>query len=76
MQLTLAVWRGNERVLTAAPDTLTPPQTMDRWFAASGAFKLGESLPPGQYVLQLAAQSRDAKGRVSRAAQALDFEVR
>jgi hypothetical protein len=78
VQLAISVWRGNERVLTGTPDTLTPPSAKDRWFAASGAFKLGEALAPGRYVLQIAAQTTDArnKGRVSRALQQMDFEVR
>ena len=77
VQLTLSIWRGSDRVITAAPDTLTPPDIKERWFAAGGAFKLGDGLSPGRYVLQLAAQAKDGKsGGLSRATQAIDFEVR
>ena len=45
---------------------------------ASGAFKLGDSLPQGHYVLQVAAATTDPgkTARVNRAVQMMDFEVR
>jgi VWFA-related protein len=82
VQLALSVWRGSERVLAGRADTLTPPSAATPGkttsFAAGGAFKLGDALPPGHYVLQLAAQSGDPakKGAVSRALQQMDFEVK
>jgi hypothetical protein len=81
VQLALTVWRGTQRVLTTAPDALTPPADASGRmpaFAAGGAFKLGPALPPGRYVLQLAAQTADPakKNSVRRATQQMDFEVR
>ena len=71
VQVTMTVWRGTEKVLSAAPDTLAPPADHPQWFAAGGGFKLGEHLAPGSYVVQVAA----ASGR-SRAVQLMDFEVK
>ena len=78
VQLAISVWRGAEKVLSAKPDTLTPPPGKSLWFAAGGAFKLGDALPPGHYVLHLAAQTTDPgkKGKIERASQVMDFEVR
>jgi VWFA-related protein len=78
VQLTISVWRGAQKVLTAPSDTLTPPPGQSLWFSAGGAFKLGEAIPPGQYVLQIAAATTDPArtGRVNRAVQAMDFEVK
>jgi VWFA-related protein len=77
VQLALSVWRGPERVLASPPSTLTPPPGQ-KGYTAGGAFRLGAGLPPGRYVLQLAAQTADAlKPRgVSRALQQMDFEVK
>ena len=78
VQLTISVWRGTQQVLSAKPDTLTPPSGKSLWFSASGGFKLGEALPPGHYVLQLAAATTDAgkTKRVTHAVQMMDFEVK
>jgi VWFA-related protein len=84
VQLALSVWRGAQRVLASPPDTLIPPAAGSgptTSFAAGGAFKLGDALPPGRYVLQLAAQSGDPahpekKGSIARAVQQMDFEVK
>jgi VWFA-related protein len=81
VQLALSVWRGGERMLASPADTLTPPATASGTstsFAAGGAFTLGGALPPGRYVLQLAAQTLDPakKNAVARAVQQMDFEVR
>jgi len=77
VQLTLSVWRGTQKVLSATPDTLTPPPGQRR-FSAGGAFKLGDALAPGRYVLQIAASTTDPakKGAVTRATQVMDFEVK
>ena len=78
VQLTVRVWRGTEPVLTSGPTSLTPASGKSAAFAVGGAFNLGSALPPGQYVLQLAAQSVvPGKGeRISRALQQMDFEVK
>jgi VWFA-related protein len=78
VQLTLSVWRGTQKVLSATPDTLTPPPGPRPWFSAGGAFKLGDALAPGRYILQIAAQTTDPdkKGAVTRATQVMDFDVK
>jgi VWFA-related protein len=78
VQLTLTVWRGTDRILSGTPDMLAPPAGASPAFAAGGAFKLGNGLPPGTYVLQLAAQTAEAgkSGRFHRAVQQMDFEVK
>jgi len=78
VQLTINVWRGTQKVLAGTPDTLTPPPGQNLLFSAAGGFKLGEGLPPGHYVLQIAAQTTDParKGAVTRATQVMDFEVK
>lgn len=78
VQAATSVWRGAEKVLAGVPDTLVPPQGGARHFAAAGEMKLGEKLPPGSYVLQIAATKADAdrKGKNSIAIQRIGFEVR
>jgi VWFA-related protein len=78
VQATTSVWRGTEKVFAAAPDTLVPPPGGDRRFAAAGGVKLGEGLPPGSYVLQVAATTADPKrqGRSRTAIQRIGFDVR
>jgi hypothetical protein len=78
VQLAVSLWRGPDRVLAAPPKTLTPRSTAGNVFAVAGAFKLGPSLPPGRYLLQLAAQTRAASkpGKVERALQQMDFDVK
>lgn len=56
-----------------------PPQSgAGRAFAVAGAFRLGSSLPPGRYVLQLAAQTAGGTrgGKVASALQQMDFDVK
>ena len=78
VQVAISVWRGSEKVLSGPPDILSPPPGQSLWFAAGGAFKLGETLTPGQYVLQVAASTTDPgkTGKVGRAVQTMDFEVK
>ena len=74
----MSIWRGAERVLAVAPDTLVPPTGAERVFAVGGGIKLGEALPPGSYVLEIAAAlpGSTLQGRNSTAVQRIDFEVR
>ena len=74
----MSIWRGAERVLAVAPDTLAPPAGAERVFAVAGGVKLGEALPPGSYVLEIAAAlpGSTPKGQNSTAVQRIDFEVR
>jgi VWFA-related protein len=78
VKLTLRVWRGTEPVFNGGSTTLTPPAAKPAAFAVGGAFNLGSTLPPGQYVLQLAAETvASGKGeQVRRALQQMDFEVK
>jgi hypothetical protein len=74
VQAAMSIWRGSEKVLTPPPNTLVPPPGTERVFAAGGGVRLGEALPSGSYVLQIAA----ATGNASKPAalQRIDFEVR
>jgi VWFA-related protein len=77
VQASATIWRGQERVFTAPADTLVPPTTATDRFAAAGGLKLGPSLPPGDYVLQIATRTPEAKTRKKGAAvQSVDFQVR
>jgi VWFA-related protein len=77
VQASATIWRGQERVFTSPADTLVPPPTTTDRFAAAGGLKLGPSLPPGDYVLQIAARTSEAKTKKKGAAvQSVDFEVR
>jgi hypothetical protein len=77
VQAVTSVWRGTDRVLAVAPDTLMPPARGARRFAAAGELKLGEKLAPGNYVLQIAATKGDLrrKGKNATAVQRIGFEV-
>ncbi len=77
VQAAATIWRGQERVFTAPADTLVPPTTNADRFAAAGGLKLGPSLPPGDYVLQIATRTPEAKTKKKGVAvQSVDFEVR
>jgi VWFA-related protein len=78
VQAATTIWRGSEQVLAVSPDTLVPPAGNERRFAAAGGVRLGEKLPPGRYVLQIAATEADPqrKGRSSTAVQRIAFDVR
>ncbi len=78
VQLVLSLWRGTERVLANPAVTLAQSGNKSAAFRAEGVFKVGNSLPPGRYALQLTAQTTDAgkRGRVRRAVQQMDFEVK
>jgi VWFA-related protein len=77
VQSGVTIWRGTEKVLEVPPDTLVPPPGTRR-FAAAGSFRLGQALPAGSYVLQIAAATADRKrsGRINTAVQRIDFDVR
>ena len=77
VQASATIWRGQERVFTSPADTLVPPSTTTDRFAAAGGLKLGASLPPGDYVLQIATRTPEAKTKKKGVAvQSVDFEVR
>ncbi len=78
VQAATTIWRGSERILAVPPDTLVPPPGNERRFAAAGGVRLGDKLPAGRYVLQIAATKADPqrKGRSSTAVQRVAFDVR
>jgi len=77
VQATMSIWRGSEKVLTPPASTLVPPAGSERVFAAGGGVKLGEGLPPGSYILEIAATTtKPAAKTASAALQRIDFEVR
>ena len=75
---TMTIWRGADRVLAADPVTLAPPTGSAGRFSAAGGIRLGERLPAGNYVLQIAAAKPDAqqKSKHLTAVQRIGFEVR
>lgn len=77
VEASATVWRGQERVFMAPAATLVPPAASADRFAAAGGIKLGPSLPPGDYVLQIATRTPEAKTKKKGVAvQSVDFEVR
>ena len=78
VQAATTIWRGSEKVLTAPPSTLVAPPGSQQRFAAAGGLKLGEKLPPGRYILQIAAikTAPEGKGKTDTAVQRVAFDVR
>jgi hypothetical protein len=78
VQSVTTVWRGAQQILAVEPATLTPPAGGERRFSAAGGVKLGEQLPPGNYVLQITATKADPKrtGKALAASQRIAFDVR
>ena len=72
-----SLWRGTERVFAAAPETLVRPAGAVSRFAAAGGLKLGDQLPPGSYVLQIAATARgpNRRDKATMAVQRIVFDV-
>jgi VWFA-related protein len=77
VMISTSLWRGAQKLATVPPTALTRPRT-ERHFTTSGQLKLGESLPPGGYTLQISAASEDsaAKRQARTASRRIDFEVR
>lgn len=71
------LWRGGDRLVALAPETLVPPQGGGPLFAV-GRLELADDLAPGSYLLQISATSNDRGQRKgSRAAvQRLAFDVK
>lgn len=78
VEIAISVWRGAERVASLPPSTMPVPAGSGGRLTVTGGFKLGESLPPGSYMLQVAAATADAsrKDRVRTAVQRLSFDLR
>jgi VWFA-related protein len=72
-----SIWRGTDNIASLPADRLTRPAGGEQRFAAAGRLKLGEGLPPGSYVLQVAARTADSNQRRQRTAiQRIPFEIR
>jgi VWFA-related protein len=74
VQAVTSLWRGTDRVTALPPDALAPPSP-GRPFIATGALTLPDDLPPGAYVLQIAATSGE-RPHTTRAVQRLSFDVK
>ena len=77
VQTVTSLWRGTDRLVSLPPDTLVPP-TDGRPLTSVGGLKLADDLPPGTYILQIAAISGDPKHaqRTRGAMQRLSFDVK
>jgi len=71
---TMSIWRGAERVLTSPASMLKPPDDAAKEFTAGGGVKLGDALPSGTYVLEIAAARSGS--RSAAAVRRIDFDVR
>lgn len=78
VEIAITVWRGEQRIASLPTRTLMVPAGSGARLTAAGGLKLGESLPPGHYILHLAAATADPKraGLARTAAQFIQFEVR
>ena len=71
VETTVIVWRDGRPFFSAPPATLTPlpkPQPIK----AAGGIKLGERMPPGDYVFQVSATTRARRAREAEDGDALD----
>ncbi|HXW06904.1 MAG TPA: VWA domain-containing protein [Vicinamibacterales bacterium] len=78
VEAAISVWRGDQRVASLPARTLPVPAGSGARVTAAGGLRLGESLPPGSYILQVAAATTDPKraGRARTAVQFVQFDVR
>lgn len=70
----ISIWRDGRPFFTAPPATL-PPATGEDVVQAGGGLRLGERMPPGEYILQMAARTADGDDETV-AVQWVDFTVR
>ena len=72
----IAIWRDGRPFFTAPPVVLAPVDGA-RVVQAGGGLQLGERMPPGEYLLQLAARTpANGRGKARTAVQWVDFTVR
>jgi hypothetical protein len=78
VETAISIWRGDERVAALPTRTLPVPAGSGALVTTTGGFRLGESLPPGSYILQVAAATAGARrtDRARTAVQRLSFDVR
>lgn len=73
---TVTVWRDGRPFFSAPPSTLTPSATPHPTKAAGG-IRLGEKMPPGDYVFQVSALTKPpGRGKPKTATRWTSFEVR
>jgi VWFA-related protein len=72
----VVVWRDGKPFFSAPPVTLVPP-VKKQPASAAGGIKLGERMPPGDYVFQVTATtSRSGRGKPKHATRWTSFEIR
>jgi len=70
------ILRDGRKILTGASKAIdTSGQTNSKQFGASGQLRLSDSIPPGDYVLQVVVTDRNAPEKFRTATQWIDFEV-
>ena len=72
---TPSVWRDGTQVFAAPADTIEAGPKPALPLKVGGGIRLGAGLTPGDYVLQLAATSKDPKGRAKTVVRRTDFQV-
>jgi hypothetical protein len=78
VEVAISVWRGEQRVAALPTSTLPVPAGSGALVTTTGGLKLGESLPAGSYILEVAAATAGARrtDRARTAVQRLSFDVR
>jgi VWFA-related protein len=72
----VVVWRDGRPFFSAPPSTIVPP-LKKRPVKAAGGIKLGEKMPPGDYVFQVTATTRGpGRAKPKTATRWTSFEVR
>ena len=71
----VVVWREGKPFFSAPPATVVPP-LRTRAVTAAGGIKLGERMPPGDYVFQVTAVTRSGARKPRTATRWTSFEVR
>ena len=71
----VVVWRDGEPFFTAPPATVVPP-LRTKAATAAGGIRLGDRMPPGDYVFQVTAVTRSGPRTPEAATRWTSFEVR
>lgn len=76
LQVQARLFRDNQLVLEGSPSEInTGRQTNLNRIEAAGAITLGNNLKPGNYILQILVNDKNAKEKYSIASQIVDFEI-